>query len=350
MKNLRMSRRGFPCRPDPVAFRASWERPRRGRYLTRLSILLSASLLLASCSLWKEELDHAGNPRLVEYGQPVPKGGGIYKVGKPYQIGGKWYHPKEDENYTNVGVASWYGLDFHGRLTANGEIYDMDSLSAAHPTLPLPSYVKVENLENGRKVVVRVNDRGPYARGREIDLSKRAAELLAFKNKGTAKVQVSYLGPAPLSGDDGWPVNVQFAGNKSNGNKPKPAETRPILLASAAPDALLALRSVPASAAPPSLAAPSSAAEPPSPPMSHASAAPATAMIQAGSFRNPDNAERLKSALASVGPVEVTPVTVGGVTYYRVRVGPIPDGQNARDSLSRVQAAGVGDARLIMMQ
>jgi rare lipoprotein A len=289
--------------------------------------------VLGSCSLWKGDLEHPGNPRLVEYGKPVPKGGGFYKIGKPYQVAGQWYYPKEDPSYTNVGTASWYGLDFHGRRTANGEIYDMDALTAAHPTLPLPTYAKVKNLENGREVVVRVNDRGPFARGREIDVSKRAADLLAFSQKGTAKVQVTYLGRAPLSGDDGWATNVQFAENK-----PKPVDTRPVRLASAAPGPSMAPRSL------------RTAAVPPQPTAFSASAGPGTAIIQAGSFRHANNADRLRYALASIGPVEVTPMDVDGVTYYRVRVGPIPAGENARDSLSRAWAAGASDARLVMVQ
>lgn len=329
-----MSRPGFPCRRRPVAFSVSRGRPGWARFVARLSVLLATSLVLGSCSVWKGDLEHPGNPRLVEYGQPVPKGGGFYKIGKPYQVAGQWYYPKENPNYANVGTASWYGLDFHGRRTANGEIYDMDALSAAHPTLPLPTYAKVKNLENGREVVVRVNDRGPFARGREIDVSKRAAELLAFKDKGTAKVQVTYLGRAPLSGDDGWATNVQFAENK-----PKPAETRPVRLASVAPDPSL-----------PRLQRVQTAAVSPRPAAFSAAAGPGTAIIQAGSFRDANNANRLRHALAPIGPVEVTPMDVEGVTYYRVRLGPIPAGENARDSLSRAWAAGASDARLVMVQ
>ena len=121
-----------------------------------------------------------------------------YKVGKPYQVNGRWYHPKEDPNYSEVGVASWYGQQFHGRLTANGEIFDMNRLSAAHTTLPLPSMVEVTNLENGRSVVVRLNDRGPFAKDRIIDMSREAARHLGFEQQGTTRVRVRYAGPAPL--------------------------------------------------------------------------------------------------------------------------------------------------------
>jgi len=293
------------------------------RLFGRSCVLIVSGLILSSCSS-SDPLGVSASPRVVEYGEPVPKGGGVYKVGKPYQIAGKWYHPKEDPSYRNVGTASWYGLDFHGRRTANGEVYDMDSLSAAHPTLPLPTYAKVKNLENGREVVVRVNDRGPYAHDREIDLSKRAAELLGFQRKGTAKVQVSYLGRAPLSGDDGWATNVQFAESK-----PKPTEERPVRVASASPAPVLAMQSANNDPAP------------------RATAAPGAVYIQAGSFRDQDNANRLRHTLASIGPVEVTPVAAGSITYYRVRVGPIAGGEYADNALSQVWSAGASGAQLV---
>jgi rare lipoprotein A len=132
----------------------------------------------------------------------LPRGGGRDQVGKPYKVRGKWYVPQEDPNYKAAGIASWYGDAFHGRLTANGEIYDMNHLSAAHPTMPLPSYARVTNKANGSSVIVRVNDRGPYAHGRVIDLSKRAAQLLDYTHKGTAQVVVEYVGRAPVDGAD----------------------------------------------------------------------------------------------------------------------------------------------------
>ena len=126
----------------------------------------------------------AASPRVVEPGQPVPKGGGVYRVGKPYQVAGRTYTPEENRSYRNEGLASWYGDDFHGRLTANGEVYDMEAISAAHPTLPMPSYVRVTNLATRKSLIVRVNDRGPYHANREIDLSARAADLLGFRRHG----------------------------------------------------------------------------------------------------------------------------------------------------------------------
>jgi rare lipoprotein A len=156
---------------------------------------------------WHEENTKLG-PRIVQLGQPVPKGGGRYKVGEAYRVNGRVYMPREYRNYDEAGMASWYGELFHGRRTANGEIYDMEALTAAHPTLPIPSYARVTNLHNGRSLVVRVNDRGPYANGRLIDLSWATASLLSIERPGTARVRVQYLGPAPLNGDDGYERRV----------------------------------------------------------------------------------------------------------------------------------------------
>lgn len=144
------------------------------------------------------------SPRLVTLGEPVPKGGGVRKIGDPYVAAGQTVVPQEDPDYDQAGVASWYGEMFHGRKTANGEIYDMNALTAAHPTLPLPSYVKVTHLGNGRSLILRVNDRGPFKRNRIIDLSRRAAQLLGVKRNGTGPVRVQYLRSAPLDGDDSF--------------------------------------------------------------------------------------------------------------------------------------------------
>jgi peptidoglycan lytic transglycosylase len=144
----------------------------------------------------------ASSARAVEPGAPVPKGGGVYRIGQPYTVAGRVYVPEENINYSAVGMASWYGNDFHGRYTANGEVFDMHAISAAHPTLPLPSYVRVTNLANSRSIVVRVNDRGPYAANRLIDVSVKTAELLGFYGHGVTRVKVEYVGRAPLQGSD----------------------------------------------------------------------------------------------------------------------------------------------------
>lgn len=142
------------------------------------------------------------SPRVADAGKTSRRSAGRYKVGKPYKVKGKWYHPKEDPDYVRVGAASWYGSAFHGRLTANGEVYDMNRLTAAHPTMPLPSYARVTNMDNGSSVLVRVNDRGPFAHNRVIDLSKRAAALLDYTGSGVAEVKVEYAGRAPLERRD----------------------------------------------------------------------------------------------------------------------------------------------------
>jgi rare lipoprotein A len=142
------------------------------------------------------------SPRVVAEGEPVPKGGGTYKVGQPYSINGRTYHPAENRNYRAEGIASWYGADFHGRRTANGEVYDMHGISAAHPTMPMPSYARVTNLENGKSIIVRVNDRGPHSRNRVVDLSTGSAKALGFYGRGLARVRVEYVGPASLAGSD----------------------------------------------------------------------------------------------------------------------------------------------------
>jgi rare lipoprotein A len=158
-------------------------------------------LPLANCSSSKLSNDKY-SPRVIADGEPIPKGGGNYQVGGPYSINGRIYTPSENPTYRAEGIASWYGPDFHGRLTANGEIFDMQGISAAHPTLPIPSYVRVTNLDNGRSMIVRVNDRGPYARNRLIDVSIGAAKALGFYADGLARVRVEYLGRAPLEGSN----------------------------------------------------------------------------------------------------------------------------------------------------
>jgi rare lipoprotein A len=169
--------------------------------------LIAGGLLVANCSgnvagRVDPRYGVASSARVVEPGQPVPKGGGVYRVGKPYTVAGRIYEPAEDNSYSAVGLASWYGDDFHGRYTANGEIYDMNSITAASPTLPLPSYARVTNLSNHKSIVVRVNDRGPYVADRVMDVSAQTAKVLGFYGKGVTKVKVEYVGRAPLAGSD----------------------------------------------------------------------------------------------------------------------------------------------------
>jgi peptidoglycan lytic transglycosylase len=218
----------------------------------RLAVVAVACLGLAHCSSRYGKYGVSSSPRLVQLGQPAPKGGGTYHVGKPYVISGHTYVPREDTNYDAEGVASWYGDDFHGRLTANGEIFDENAISAAHPTLPLPSYVRVTNLANKRSLIVRVNDRGPYVDNRVIDLSIRAAKLLGFYDHGLAKVRVEYVGPAPLQGSDDRQL---LATLREGAPAPPPslvrvASARPFLPENSTPVAVAAARPKPSSLPP----------------------------------------------------------------------------------------------------
>ena len=168
-------------------------------------LVIGLALGMVACtsnSKFNSSLYGPASPRVVEYGEPVPKGGGRQVIGKPYVIAGKKYYPKYEPNYVAEGRSSWYGRTFHGRLTANGEVFDMDGFTAAHPTMPLPSYARVTNLSNGSSLVLRVNDRGPFYANRIVDVSDKVAKVLDFKHKGTTKVKVEYLGPARLEGDD----------------------------------------------------------------------------------------------------------------------------------------------------
>ena len=189
--------------------------------------------------------------------EPVAKGGGSFKIGRPYELNGRTYVPAEDPNYRTEGIASWYGPDFHGKPTANGETFDMNGISAAHPTLPMPSYLRVTNLANGRSIIVRINDRGPYARERVTDLSVGAAKALGFYDQGLTRVRIEYVGRAPLGGSDD---RMLLATLRQGSPAPTPSLAR---VAAAAPFALtthneraagrgdrpLALGSAPATAA-----------------------------------------------------------------------------------------------------
>lgn len=198
-----------------------------GAGVARLSVIVGCGLLLAHCGQAPGRLDPkygvSASPRLVGPGEPVPKGGGYYRVGKPYTIAGKTYEPEDNPRYSAEGMASWYGDDFHGRATANGEVYDMSSISAAHPTLPIPSYARVTNISNGKSIIVRVNDRGPYHANRLIDVSVRTAKLLGFHDRGVTRVRVDYVGRASLGGSD----DTKLAATLRTGTPaPGPSEVR----------------------------------------------------------------------------------------------------------------------------
>ena len=206
----------------------------RFRAASACTLLVGAGLALGGCQGGASPLEEVADlgtpvqfdsqtfgvpvsPR-VTYAMSVRKGGGRSKVGKPYKVRGQWYYPKDVPGYSKTGKASWYGPNFHGRLTANGETYDMHALSAAHKTFPLPSYAMVTSLKTGSHVMVRVNDRGPYAHGREIDVSSKVADLLGFKSDGTADVRVDYVAKAPVDGDDTKLLMASYRPGGASGN------------------------------------------------------------------------------------------------------------------------------------
>jgi rare lipoprotein A len=287
-------------------------------------MVLGGLLLLAGCGSTPRETGQSGL-------------GGHYKLGKPYQVGGRWYYPSYDPGYAVVGVASWYGHPFHGRRTANGEMFDRDQLSAAHPTLPLPSIVRVTNLANQRQLELRVNDRGPFVGERVIDLSQAAARALDFERTGTTPVRVEFvrLADAP-------------------GAPPQPTVAQPV----AAP----APQVVPAAAQPASDAAPPvrlAVVEPAAAPEASDAAAglqlakapgsqcAAGGFIQVGAFVEADRAARLAKELGSMVPVPVSAELPSADQFTRVRIGPLLDHQRAESTLLWLHQQGHANAFLV---
>jgi rare lipoprotein A len=235
------------------------------RRLVRVCAPIAVALLLANCAAGTGDRVRNTNysPKVVAEGEPVPRGGGTFKLGNPYTINGRTYYPSHDPAYRAEGIASWYGADFHGRQTANGEVYDMNAISAAHPTMPLPSYARVTNLENGRSIIVRINDRGPYAKGRIIDLSTGTAKALGTFGQGLAPVRVEYVGRAGIAGSDDAAL---LASLRQGTPAPAPSSIR---LASSPPPVLATNRDPEATPLPPErpfFLGDASARPPPAPP------------------------------------------------------------------------------------
>jgi len=275
----------------------------------------------------------------------------VYKVGKPYQIKGVWYYPAENLEYDETGISSWYGAKFHGRKTANGEIFDMNEISAAHRTLPLPSLVRVTNLENGRTLKVRVNDRGPYAHGRIIDLSRRASQLLGFEKQGTARVRVTVLKDETLA------AAVRLKGQNQLASIGSPITIDSLPKAKVSSEALPVLAG--GDTAPPPLAPDdrktqgeqqlvSSLSGPPIDVVTVEPVSPTNVYIQAGAFSNFENANRVRARLIDVGPVKISPVLVNGRDLFRVRIGPMTSIDDADLMLEQVINAGYTDARTLV--
>jgi len=319
-------------------------------------VLIAMALAIAGCASHKHTAKRdpfAGQGSPIYPGKgPVPWGGGRYFVGKPYQVAGEWFTPKEQPGYDKKGVASWYGEDFNRRKTSNSEWFDMNRLTAASATLPLPSYVKVTNLDNGREVVVRVNDRGPFVDTRIMDLSKAAADELGYLNKGTTKVRVQFIGPAPLNDNGGkhlMAMNTELERGTPN---------RSLIAAADRRRGKSSVANVTVAEAPPPKKASRAVAEtvayqPPPTPEAPAAASltgDISYFIQLGSFSDGGNAARVRDQFASAWPVQFIELSGAAGPIYRVRIGPITDPDDAQTALADAQTAGFSDAHLIKME
>jgi rare lipoprotein A len=322
--------------------------------VARLAIILLAGASLVACATPRYP-SHATGATSKPGAAP-----GVRKVGKPYQVGGIWYVPQEDPSYDRRGIASWYGDAFHLKATANGEVFDMNTVSAAHTTLPLPSMVEVTNLDNGRKLVVRVNDRGPFVDNRIIDLSREAATQLGFHRAGLANVRVRYVGPAPLLGPaDGLrTASAKPLPTRASGLPPaavaSAAAVDPVMeLAAGSPPRLAVARLEPISsqALPPitgsAISSTSLYATPGATPVAVAQA-PATGLrIQAGAYSSQVNAQRAVAQLSSAGSASIETVQRDGMMLYRV-VMPAPADEAAAYALrDRVAEIGFSEARVV---
>lgn len=331
-------------------------------YARKGLVLLAIGLAAAGCSSHKKtaKLDPfagTGSPYYPGTG-PVPWGGGRYHVGKPYQVAGVWFTPKEQPNYDKKGVASWYGEDFNRRRTSNGEYFDMNRLTAAHATLPLPSYVKVTNLKNGREIVVRVNDRGPFVDTRVMDLSKAAAIALGYKDQGMTNVRIQYIGPAPLNDkggahlmamndelDRGTPLRKMIARAEKHQGRGYSSKTQ---VAEAQPKKTLFSSDPPAKMETVAYVEPAPVPAPA--PQETVASGEMSYFVQLGSFADGANAARARDQFAAVWPVQSIEVLGASGPVYRVRLGPIADGNDAETALADAYSAGYTDARLVRNQ
>ena len=321
--------------------------PGLGQRLRPIALAAACCLGLAAC---------AETEFLVHTAKQVNGSGdsgaklGRYKVGSPYQIKSVWYYPAEDYEYTETGIASWYGPNFHGKKTANGEIYNQNDLTAAHRTLPLPSAVRVTNLENGRSLVLRINDRGPFAHGRIIDVSRRGAQLLGFERNGTAKVRVDILPDesrqlkvAALNGSE-QQLQVAASPREAVVSKPLPANGASAGSSPTQTAPQTSVQTAPLEPAP----AKTSRASVLSNKVEVLPVSPTGIYVQAGAFSRLENALRMRDRVFDMGPTQISRFAVSGTEVYRVRIGPLGTVDVADATLSQVLNAGVPEARLIV--
>jgi rare lipoprotein A len=301
-------------------------------------VCVAAVLALGACAQ-AELVSHAAKKM-----QPSPPQhrAGEYKIGKPYDVAGVWYYPHVDYDYRETGIASWYGPNFHGNRTANGETFDQYKMTAAHRTLPLPSMVRVTNLENGRSVVLRVNDRGPFKNSRIIDVSMRAADLLGFRKTGTAKVLVEILDAESRQ------LAVLAQTRVASAAAPDPVPVVPVV---AAPlDGAVNGTDGAGQAPPETVQADRAALEEPQPDgrISRLPVRATSIYIQAGAFPRRDNAVRLATRLGTFGPTAITETFQDYQWYYRVRLGPMASVAAADQLLATLFQNGHTDARVVV--
>ncbi len=316
--------------------------------ILRTCTLLLALACLAACS-------HRGGGGSAS---SVPSRG-MYKVGAPYTIDGTTYYPKEEFNYVETGVASWYGPGFHGKSTANGETYDQSDHTAAHRTLQMPAIVRVTNLDNGRSTIVRVNDRGPYARSRIIDLSRAAADELGIIGRGTAHVRLEQL-PAESMAVKEVAMNGGGASEQREvvaraGTYPATPRQPAVMVAAASPPPAApqpayvppVADAPPATNGSPTISSLAARAPRPAVPPSLVPASTGGYYVQAGSFSTMGNAERQRGMITSYGAVEIAPGSAGGREVYRVRLGPYTTSDAAGIVADRLKRSGYGDVRVV---
>lgn len=314
----------------------------------RLGIVVFGCLaLLAGCS--DTEVAKRDTKRIQAQPEPPPAASGTFKVGNPYQIKNIWYYPRVDYSYDETGIASWYGPGFHGKRTANGEIYDQNALTAAHRTLPMPSLVQVTNLTNGRSIRVRINDRGPFAHGRIIDLSKRAAELLDFRRQGTAKVRVQIL-----EAESRRLVTAAKGGEApSDAPKAAPVETVAVQQLPAIGEAAPAspeITPVRSGVSQTALLGGGDSAVPDAgaPEVTRVAVRRTQVFVQAGAFTEVANAVRMRARLSSLGNVQIARAVVGDTRFYRVRLGPMRTVEQADKTLELLLYNGIKNAKVVV--
>ncbi len=305
---------------------------------------LCALFLLGSCAQTQVAI-HAAK-KIIGGDSAVTSTPGEYKVGKPYQVRGNWYYPAVDYNYRETGIASWYGADFHGKRTANGETFDMNALTVAHRTLPLPSMVRVVNLRNGRSIAVRVNDRGPFARGRIIDVSRRTAQLLGFEQQGTTPVRVEIMAQESrqlaLLAQQGS-TGVAVASSLPPSDAVTVTALPPPGGMSGASNERVQIAA--ATRLPPRRSR--RVAVPARPRLRFELVKPTRLFVQAGSFVRRENAERMQRKLSALGSARITQAVVGKYRFYRVRIGPLETVKQGDRVLDEIIAYGYPNARLI---